>query len=71
MIDYIRRNSRRIIGYLSKIEGYVHLTVSIIGFWGCYSTNNWDIRLWIAPAENFLFGFVALLAGYQLHKDCD
>lgn len=68
MVTFIKKNIRFILGYASLLEGIIHLVVSLIGFWGCYVTGTWDWRVVLAPAENFVFGFVALCAGLYIRK---
>lgn len=57
---------RKPLAILNTLEGLIHIAVAFVGFWGVFSTGEFDWRLLAAPTEHFIFGLFSILTGYIL-----
>lgn len=60
-----------ILAVLNVVEGFSHLTMASISWWGIITNEITDIRVMASPIEAFVFGifsiFTGIFLGHQHH----
>lgn len=60
---------KKSLGILNAAEGFIHLTIATIGFWGIFATGIFDWRIVSAPSINIILGLFSVFTGYILLYD--
>ncbi|AEO93319.1 gp48 [Bacillus phage G] len=65
MMNFIKKS----LGLLNAAEGFIHIFIACIGFWGIFATGIYDWRIISAPAINLVLGVFSIFTGYILLYD--
>lgn len=57
---------KRFLALLNTAEGFIHIMIAIVGFWGIFATDIFDWRIVTATSINLVLGAFSLLTGYVL-----
>lgn len=60
---------KKFLALFNTIEGVLHLITAAISFWGIFSGQIYDWKVWASPVENLLLGAFSLFTGYILGID--
>ena len=62
MINFFRKT----LSLMNTMEGFIHIIIAAIGFWGVFALMVFDWRVTSGPSMNLLLGLFSLFTGYVL-----
>lgn len=60
---------KKFLALINTAEGFIHIIIAVIGFWGIFATGIYDWRIVSATSVNVILGVFSLLTGYILISD--